>query len=249
MLRVLPFQNTIMKKTILTLLLFIIVTVPTFAHYMWLETQPTAKLGEKHEVKVYFGEYTYGVLEKTSGDAFKKVANFELWAITPDGTKIKLEPKDGADYYTAYFTPEKEGAYTIVLNNNEIEVIDYTQYDFGIFKTHYHSTSRVIVGESNTNTATLNPEGIVVKQLYNEDNKVKLQVLFKGRPLKDYEFKVFVADQWSKTLYTDKNGEVTFSLPWETKYIVEATKKEEVPGIYKGKNYEFIWHCTTFCLL
>ncbi|MEM8509607.1 MAG: DUF4198 domain-containing protein [Bacteroidota bacterium] len=237
-----------MKRTVITLIIALFIAIPGFAHYMWLEISTTGSLEVKHEVKVYFGEYTYGILEKTSGDAYKKVANFKLWVIAPDGTKMRLKPMAGTDHYTAYFTPEQEGVYTVILNNNEIEVIDYTQYDFGIFKTHYHATSKVSVEQGSTGTATLNPEGLVVKQLANEDNRIKLQVLFKGQPLKEHEFKVFVADHWSKTLYTDENGEVVFSLPWTTKYIVEATKKEEVPGTYKGKDYEFIWHCATLCL-
>ncbi|MEM7380145.1 MAG: DUF4198 domain-containing protein, partial [Bacteroidota bacterium] len=78
--------------------------------------------------------------------------------------------------------------------------------------------------------------------------ETKLQVLYKGKPLSGSEVKVFVSDQWSKTLETDDEGFVSFSRPWDTRYIVEATFKEEVPGTYKGEKYDFIWHCVTHFL-
>ena len=78
--------------------------------------------------------------------------------------------------------------------------------------------------------------------------KIKLQIFYKGKPLADSEAKVFVSDEWSKNLRSDAEGMVRFNLPWDTQYVVEVTKKEEVPGSYKGVDYEFVWHCATICL-
>ncbi len=128
-------------------------------------------------------------------------------------------------------------------------MIDYTQYDFGIFKTHYHSTAKVQVGDTVTETAAVNDTGMTVKDVSKNDSEVQLQVLYKNKPLAKNELKVFVSDLWSKTLETDENGMVSFKLPWKIKYIVETTTKEEVPGTYNGKNYQFIWHCATYTIL
>lgn len=236
-----------MKVKIL-FLFFFLAAISSNAHYLWIETNGSGASGEKHEVRVHFGEYTYGVIEKVEGEAFPSVANFTLWVIAPDGSKTALQTEAKEDHHLAHFTPNKGGVYTVVLNNNEIDVIDYTQYDFGIFKTHYHSTAKVQVGKSDGDTQTANPNGIVVKQLENDGEEIKLQVLYKGEPLPNNELKVYVADLWSKTLYTDEHGQVSFKLPWETKYIVETTLKEEVPGSYNGKDYQFIWHCATYCI-
>ncbi|MBO0321844.1 DUF4198 domain-containing protein [Muricauda sp. CAU 1633] len=237
-----------MKTKLLSLALILLGAISANAHYLWLETNGNGKLGQQHEVKVHFGEYTYGVIEKVDGEAFPSVSKFKLWVIAPDGTKTELKTTAKEDHYLAYFTPEKNGIYTVVMNNNEIDVIDYTQYDFGIFKTHYHSTAKVQVGNTDGDTQVANPEGIVVKQLANNNGDVKLQVLYKGKPLAENELQVYVADLWSKTLHTDENGEVSFALPWDTKYIVETTTKEEVPGTYNGEDYQFIWHCATYCI-
>ncbi len=55
------------SKTILTLVLVMMTCAQSFAHYMWLETSESGELGKAHAVKVFFGEYTYGVVEDPSG--------------------------------------------------------------------------------------------------------------------------------------------------------------------------------------
>ncbi len=223
-----------------------------FAHFMWIETATTGKAGKKQEVKVFFGEYTYGLQEKVAGDAFAKMKNFEVWAIAPNGEKTTLTLQPGEDFYSGYFTPATNGTYTLVLNNNKIDVVDYTQYNFGIFKTHYHSTAKVVVGDKVADTASLNPDGLTIvdatKKLSAHKAETTLTVLYKGQPIKETEITIFVADQWSKKLTTDENGTVKFTLPWNTKYVAEVTKKEEVPGTYNDKEYQFIYHCATYAL-
>ena len=237
-----------MKNTILFLFIGLFGAMSVQAHYLWIETNNNGKTGQKQEVRVHFGEYTYGVIEKVEGEAFPAVSKFKLWIIGPNGSKTELATQAMEDHYLAHFTPSQNGVYTVALNNNDIDVIDYTQYDFGIFKTHYHSTAKVRVGNTDSDTLTTNPDGIVVKQLAHDGKETKLQVLYKAEPLPDNELKVYVADLWSKALHTDDNGQVSFELPWDTKYIVETTIKEEVPGTYHGEDYQFIWHCATYCI-
>lgn len=237
-----------MQKTLITIVLIAFTATKSFAHYLWVETNPTGHIGKEQLIKVHFGEYTYGVIEKVNGDAFKNVNQFDLWVVDAQGNKTALKTTAQDDYYLAKFTPKANGTFTVILNNNKIDVIDYTQYDFGIFKTHYHSTAKFQVGKNSNETVALNDSGIVVKDVSKNKNEVKLQVLFKNEPLAKNELKVFVSDLWSKTLETDENGYVSFKLPWETKYIIETTKKEEVPGKYKDEDYEFIWHCATYSI-
>ncbi|MCX2679548.1 DUF4198 domain-containing protein [Galbibacter sp. EGI 63066] len=237
-----------MKKTILTIVMMCFAIAPSFAHYLWIETNPTGSVGNGQEIKVHYGEYTYGVIEEVEGEAFPKVSKFTVWVVSPSGEKTVLQTTAEKTYYKAVFTPEEEGTYTVLLNNNEIDVIDYTQYDFGIFKTHYHAMANVHVGNVKNDTAAQNENGLTVKRISTEDEEVKLQVLYKNKPLSKNEVAIYVADLWSKKLETDENGYLSFKQPWDTKYIVETTYKEEVPGTYKGDDYEFIWHCATYCM-
>lgn len=234
-----------MKKSILTIALLFSVFGQVLAHYLWLETNSRGVVGQEQEIRVYFGEYTYGVTEKVQGKAYPKVKDFTLWVVDAKGNKTKLVAKPKENYYLATFTPKAEGTYTVLLNNNNIDVIDYTQYNFGIFKTHYHAVAKIQVGNKVAPTVADNLNGITIKTISKSAGKVKLQVLYKGKSLPENEVKVYVADQWSKTLKTDKNGFVAFKLPWETKYVIETTKKEEAPGTYRGKPYQFVWHCVT----
>ncbi|MDW7692024.1 DUF4198 domain-containing protein [Flammeovirgaceae bacterium SG7u.111] len=234
-----------MRKIILTIGVMLFAVVQSFAHYLWIETSAKGEIGKEQEIRVYFGEYTYGVKEKIKGEAYMKVKDFTLWVVDAQGKKIRLniEPKD--DYYAAAFTPDAEGTYTVILDNDKIDVVDFTKYNFGIFKTHYHAVSKIQVGDKANHTVADNAEGVAIKNISEEKGKVKLKVFYKGKALPESEITVFVADQWSKTLETDQNGIASFDLPWKTKYVVEVTKKEEVPGTYKDVAYEFIWHATT----
>ncbi|GLB48561.1 hypothetical protein Y10_09290 [Neptunitalea sp. Y10] len=216
---------------------------------MWIETNAIGNKDKEHIVKVHYGEYSYGVYEEVGGDTFNKVKNFTLWLVAPDGTKEVLEVSPEANFYKATFKPSQKGVYTVLLDNNDIEVIDFTKYDFGIFKTHYHSATTIDVGSGNINSVADNASGIAVKRVEAEKGKVKFQVLYKGTPLAKNEVAIYMADQWSKKLTTDDEGYITFTLPFNTQYVLETTIKEEVPGVFRGKAYEFIWHCATYTIL
>lgn len=240
-----------MKKSLL-LFVLLLISANSFAHFMWVETSPVGKINKKQEIKVFFGEYTYGVQEKVNEEAFGKMKNFEVWVISPSGEKTKLQMTAAELSYNGSFEPKANGTYTVVLNNNNVDVIDYTQYDFGIFKTHYHSTAKVEVGGTATETAAANADGLsivdITKKMHADKSEAAFKVLYKGQPIKDQEVTVFITDQWSKKVYTDKDGIIKFSLPWGVKYVMETTKKEEVPGKFNGKDYQFIWHCATYCI-
>lgn len=237
-----------MKKLILTLTFLVLIVSPSFAHYLWVETNAKGSVGQSQVVNVYYGEYTYGVIEQVNGEAFPKVKDFSLWVVDANGKKTELQVTAKDDHFTTTFTPKQKGTYTIVLDNDNIEVIDYTKYDFGIFKTHYNASAVVEVEQETSNSNNSSKNGISIVKVKEQGNDIKLQVLFKGKPLAENEATIFVSDLWSKKLTTDQDGYISFNLPWATKYIIETTKKEEVPGKFKGKDYQFIWHCATYCI-
>lgn len=235
-----------MKKLFLILTILMLASVNSFAHYLWIETNPIGKEGEEQEVKVFFGEYTYGEIEEANSDAFVFVKDFTLWVVDAKGSKTEITVKAANDHFVGHFTPQKKGVYTVALDNNNIDVIDYTKYDFGIFKTHYHAVAKVNIGVQKGITIADNNSGITLKDISENNDEVKLQVLFKNKPLAKNELKVFITNAWIKTLETDENGFVSFKKMWDAKYIVETTFSERTLGTYKGEDYEFIWHCVTY---
>lgn len=233
-----------MKKLIL-LTIAVLALQQANAHFLWLETGAKGTLNQSHEVRVYFGEYTLGEREKTDGH-FTYAEEFTLHLIGPDGEKTKLDSKAASDHYTASFVPKASGVYRVVLTNNNVEVVDYTEYDLGIFKTEYTSVATVHVGSEtggDKKASSLSKLEVVPVE---EGEEVTLQVLYDGKPLAENELKVFLPGGWERTLHTDKAGKVSFALPWSERYVAEISYKEQEPGTFKGKDYEYIWHFTTY---
>lgn len=235
-----------MKRSIIVIVILLSGVARVSAHYLWVQTDPFGELGKEQEVRIYFGEYTYGLKEKVTGEAFVAVKDFTLWVVDDSGKRTELQFVPREDYYLATFTPYKEGTYTIILNNDQIGVIDYSAYDFGIFKTHYHSVAKIQVGEKTGQSATGNPTGLTISNVSQNQDSLRLRVFYKNEILPKHEVTIFVADQWSRSLETDDDGYIDIALPWkDTNYIVEITRKEETPGTFRHKPYEFIWHCVT----
>lgn len=242
---VMDYNRICMKKLVLFLTVLFCLTGKSFAHFMWIETNQKGKLGESQEIKVYFGEFTKGIYEKVDGKSFTKMKNFSLWVMSDSGERTNLEvtPKD--NYYLATFTPENTGTYTVILDNDNIEVIDFSKKDFGIFKPHYHATAKIQVSDQMNLTVADNPTGITLKNVSDEPTRARIQVLYKGEILPNHELEVYIPDGWSQTLKTDARGMADFSLTFDTTYVVEVMKNEEVSGTYQEVDYEFIWHCAT----
>ena len=232
---------------ILGLFILLLLAKPALAHYLWIETAATGKQNQKQEVRVYFGEYTYGVIEEVAGDAFKGVSDFKLWLVDPSGKKMQLNTTAKEDHFAAAFTPTKPGAYLVYLENRNIDVLDYTEYDFGIFKPEYQAFQQVLVNTKTPVEVKKYTEGLVIKEVSNTADAVKLQVFYKGKPLTEAEATLSMLDLWTKKLTTDQSGLLNFKKPFDTKYILEVTHNEQVPGKFKGDAYEFIWHCATYC--
>ncbi|RAV30076.1 DUF4198 domain-containing protein [Sinomicrobium soli] len=233
-----------MKKTILALIA-ILGLQQANAHFLWLETKPEGTPGTSHEVKVFFGEYAYGQREDVDGH-FSFAADFVLHLVAPDGSTTELEKKAADNHYTASFVPGTAGIYRVVLTNDKVDVVDYTEYDLGIFKTEYASVASVHVGKQAENVpgaASLSKLEIIPEK---EEGEIVLRLMYDGKPLAENELKVFLPGGWEKTLHTDKEGKVSFTTPWKETYVVETSYKEQVPGTFNGKEYQFIWHFTTY---
>ena len=240
-----------MKKILLSVLSLMLLSGSTQAHYLWIETAGNGQLNNPHHIKIRFGEYTYGVIEETSGEAFQSVNNYDLWLLSPSGEKTALESTPRKDHYLATFIPTETGTYTIALDNKQMQVLDYSQYNIGIMKPQYHCKARVVVGPDYTGTPATNPKGIEFVELstnqYKVGNKVRLKVFFKGQALPKQEVTISVDDLWTRKARTDEQGEITFNLPWQKLYTAETTYNEEVPGSFESIDYEYIWHCGTYC--
>lgn len=233
-----------MKKIYLFLLLLAPFT-QAFSHYLWIETASSGSLNTSHIIKIKYGEFAYDEIEEVTNEAFIKVKNFDLWVIAPNGEKKELKATANGDHYQANFTPTQSGNYIVYLDNKKMEVVDSSQYNFGIYKPQYHATARINIGKTTDFSKSTNTEGLDITEIKNLNNAITLRVSYKKEALNKSKVMVFFKDGWSKELETDEKGEVTFTLPWPTAYTIEVIHIDKTAGQYKQVPYEFIYNCTT----
>lgn len=219
-----------------------------FAHYLWIETNTEGKIGETQTVNIFYGEFSYNIFEEVNGN-FKEVSNFTVWLVTPDNQKIKLDCTPQEDRYVAEFTPDKEGTYLVMLNNETIDVKDWREYGLGILKPNFYSSASVLVGDTNEEHKTVDVvNNLVVLGSKLNDNTYNLKVTFKNKPLAKQELVIGINEGWTKTVYTDENGSASFSAPWARQYLIETIYNEETSGSYNETDYELIRHCATYSI-
>lgn len=243
------------KSIILFLFLFLFSFAPLSAHNIWIETSATGEVGKTQHVQVYYGEYSYNYYEKVE-ENFQDVADFTIWVIAPNGEQTPLPTTAGETRFSAEFTPNQSGVYTILLSSTQADVVDWTAYDLGILKPHFYASSTVVVGgeqQSGVESQTLTEINPLViydgsHKAYSSTSNVNLSVFFKGEPVAEQELIITVADQWSKTITTDENGVAEFTLPWEGQYIVETVYTEQGAGEFKGTNFEATRHTATYSI-
>ena len=247
------FHNT--SKSAAAFFLLTLFSVPAMAHNLWIETDPTGKVGQSQTVHVYLGEYAYGVRENIQ-EHTKEVGPVTLSLIKPNGETVELRTTINGNRFTAEFTPKQKGSYQLALNVLKAPVVDWTEYDLGILKTNFFSSATVRVGStagSNLPLKSTDTNNQLIVQptkavSFERQSPLQFKVTYKGKPLADQEVKVGYEDRWFKTLYTDEEGLVTTSLPWEGQFVIETVYTEETAGTFKGDDFEAIRQTATFSI-
>lgn len=74
-------------KIIVTVLLLSLSSSAAFAHALWIETTSKGKLGQKHVVKVFYGEFVAGERDSVA-KWYSDVKDCSLWLVGPDQKKF-----------------------------------------------------------------------------------------------------------------------------------------------------------------
>ena len=69
-------------------------------------------------------------------------------------------------------------------------------------------------------------------------NAKQFTVIYDGKPLSGQEVVVFAPNRWSKTYYTNDQGQFSVETPWTGLYVIEAGKVVEEAGKYQDKAYK-----------
>ncbi|MCI9846907.1 DUF4198 domain-containing protein [Flavobacterium pectinovorum] len=237
-------KSNSLKK--LTFLLLMLVSAPSlFAHALWIETKAAGTKGKAQEISVYFGEYSDNDITKAD-KWFSDLKDFTLVVISPSKKETKLTSKALENKYQAFFTPDEDGVYTIVMHHTVKDV-------YGTMKLDYNSSATVTVGtavKGNEATANSNIISLFSKDLTSakQKNKVTVIALYEGKIAKKQKIKVIAPNGWEKELWSNENGEISFTPIWSGNYMVEFAYTEKASGDHNGKTYDEIWKMATYLI-
>lgn len=236
-----------MKSNRLRNLLFILLLVAgapkLFAHALWLDTKATAVKGKSHEISIYFGEFSDNDITK-SKEWFSDLKDFTLVLISPSKKETILTTKALETKYQAYFSPDEEGVYTVILHHKVKDV-------YGTMVLDYNSSASIVVGNKTSgNNASQNKNSIAVFcenfDMAKSNAKINLLALYEGLPAKEQKVKVIAPNGWEKELWTNTNGEISFTPLWSGNYMIEFAYTEKTSGDHNGKKYDEIWKMATY---
>jgi hypothetical protein len=236
-------SNTLKK---ITLFLFMLVATPQlFAHALWIETKATGTKGKAQEISIYFGEFSDNDITKAD-KWFSDLKDFTLVVISPSKKETKLTAKALDNKYQAFFTPDEDGVYTIVMHHKVKDV-------YGTMVLDYNSSATVTVGNTikgNEATANTNIISVFAKDVTAAKQKTKINInaLYEGKEAKEQKMKVIAPNGWEKELWSNDKGEISFTPIWPGNYMVEFAYTEKASGEHNGKKYDEIWKMATYLI-
>lgn len=230
-------------KTITTLVLLLVLTPSLFAHALWIETKATGTKGKPQEISVYFGEFSENDITKAD-KWFSDLKDFSLVVISPSKKEIKLQSTALENKYQAFFTPDEDGVYTVVMQHTVKDV-------YGTMVLDYNSSANIVVGNKlagndasyNTNKISVFTENTVA---LSKNTKITAVATYNAAIAKEQKVKVIAPNGWEKELWTNENGEFSFTPIWSGNYMVEFTQTEKTSGEHNGKNFDSIWKMATY---
>lgn len=216
-----------------------------FAHALWIETKATGTKGKAQEISVYFGEFSDNDITKAD-KWFSDLKDFTLVVISPSKKETKLTAKALDNKYQAFFTPDEDGVYTIVMHHKVKDV-------YGTMVLDYNSSATVTVGNAikgNEATANTNIISVFAKDVTAAKQKTKINInaLYEGKEAKEQKMKVIAPNGWEKELWSNDKGEISFTPIWPGNYMVEFAYTEKASGEHNGKKYDEIWKMATYLI-
>ena len=225
--------------------LALLFSASAFAHALWIETKATGTKGKQQEISIYFGEFSDNDIT-ASAKWFSDLKDFSLVLVSPSKKETKLTAAALENKYQAFFTPDEEGVYTIVMHHTVKDV-------YGTMKLDYNSSATVTVGNAskgNEANANLNKISLFAKEVTTakKDAKITVNALYEGTIAKKQKMKVIAPNGWEKELWSNENGEISFTPLWSGNYMVEFAYTEKNTGEHNGKNYNEIWKMATYLI-
>ena len=216
---------------------------PSAAHFVWVTTLPAEADGLA--AHVWFSE----TAEPGSDRLIAKIAHTEAWSRTPNATepeKLALKP----------ITGDAGGALVGLVGAKPPLAVDavcrygvFSRGEIALLLNYY--ARHLSVRTADDLAALARAERLdldIVPQLDGE--KVKLTVLWKGKPAAGAEVIVHVPGGGEQELKTDDQGQVAFDAARAGSYGLRAKFVEpDSAGEHNGDAYSEAWHITTMTVV
>ncbi|MBB5441134.1 putative GH25 family protein [Pedobacter sp. AK017] len=215
-----------------------------FAHAFWLKTNPSGKKGQAHEVQVFYAEPAEKP-ELLDSKEMANVKNFSLWLLMPGKEKIKLQTTAATDHYKASFTPEQNGEYRIILQNDAMEVLEFPS---GSLRIEFYASAAVQVGTEKAVPETGRFKLNVSTTATTAYKPVLITVEHQDIDLSKVTISIFNQAGWKLDTKVDTNGKAEFKALDKGTYFIEAVYKDKSPGTLNNKEYKSVYCAATTIL-
>jgi uncharacterized GH25 family protein len=229
------------KSSLLAALLVAMVSLPAWAHFIFVATGPNA--AGKPAVHLIFGE------DAILGEAnlLDRVAHAKLWVHeagkAPVEVKLEKEVKGEHGTWTApvdltgkAFTASCE--YGVLSRGEKKYLLNY----------HAKNLNAIDPVSLKTFGRTENLKLDIVPTITGEQGE--LQVLFDGKPAANAQVMIWTPDKYEKETeqFTDADGKVKFKVNQKGIWTVRARHQHDQAGERDGKAYPYEMHYSTLVL-
>ncbi|MDO4879728.1 MAG: hypothetical protein Q3983_00450 [Capnocytophaga sp.] len=207
------------------------------AHAIWIETNPQAKLGDLHEVRVFFGEPNQMDTPTPTENWYSDLSSLRLSLTSPSGKTIELEKKQAENYYYAHFKVEENGVYSLSINHLVEKVYKRMRlrYQSVAFVSTLNHNEYVVLGDKKFFQLGVNTNLEGNEQVYHS--------FYKNRAFKNEKIVFDFNKEKMLKEVSDKKGVVRFSDDSKQKYIVNLAKQKKNKGTHNDRKhlFDYIW--------
>jgi len=205
-------------------------SAPASAHQIWLEQNG-------QHASIYFGEFGDNLREVSPGllDKFS-LKNASL--VAAGGNKALQASKNaGAFALNAKVAPGE----TIIVEENSYPGWE-NKKDGKVSYAIWTPAARLVADQSAQKPA-------LTLDLVPTGTPGQFQVSYRGQPLAGAKVNAVVQSGWSREALSDKQGLVSFALPWQGQYVLEVHHEDKTGGERDGRHYDQASYVTTLSLV
>ncbi len=246
-----------MKRNI-AILMMLVYTSLTFAHFPYLRISPKLLVGEQAVFHIYFGEFGLTPEKGLKWYQGEYLNGFKAFVnIHGENNYSAIELNASEESLSGKFNLPRAGIYQIVAFNEELPVKDLTKYGYGITKRYKYlrvateATSYKEKQIGNINTQPFMEYDIIpyyskggygnytsYKPFWYAGEKVYARLFINKKIAVGKEVKIVGPDRWYVIAKTNKKGEFSFTPYRAGQYYAVFKEIKNETGVYKDKEYE-----------